>query len=334
MAITSLPDGRWKVDIEPIKGRRFRRILKTKADAKRFELVCKQKVTLEPEWSPRAKDLRKLSELIELWYDLHGHTLRDGVRRKTALMNMAARLKDPAAIKLTPAAYMNDRRKRSGSGITDKTLNNELTYIRAVYNELYALDQVKYENPLAKVKPLKLQQIELSWLTQDQIQELLDVIRSRSAGANPHLELIVLVCLATGARWSEAENLKPSSVRNRAVTFSNTKNGKVRTVPISQELEQRLIQHWKTYGPFTSSIGAFRRALEKTTIELPKGQAAHVLRHTFASHFMMNGGNILTLQKILGHSAVTVTMRYAHLSPDHLQDAVLFSPLGSDARTL
>jgi len=118
------------------------------------------------------------------------------------------------------------------------------------------------------------------------------------------------------------------------VTFSNTKNGKVRTVPISQELEQRLKQHWKEYGLFTSSIGAFRRALEKTTIELPKGQAAHVLRHTFASHFMMNGGNILTLQKILGHSAVTVTMRYAHLSPDHLQDAVLFSPLGSDVLTL
>jgi len=326
VAITSLPDGRWKVDIEPVKGRRFRRTLKTKADAKRFELVCRQKVLQDPEWSPRTKDHRKLSELVTLWYDLHGHTLRDGERRKRALLSMAVRLKDPIAVKLSPSAYMTDRRKRSDVGISDKTLNNELTYIRAVYNELYALDQVKYENPLAKVKPLKLQQIELSWLTQDQIQELLDAIRSRSTGANPHLELIVLVCLATGARWSEAQNLKPTSVRNGAVTFSNTKNGKVRTVPISQELKQRLKQHWKTYGPFTSSIGAFRRALEKTTIELPKGQAAHVLRHTFASHFMMNGGNILTLQKILGHSAVTVTMRYAHLSPDHLNDAVKFAP--------
>lgn len=124
-----------------------------------------------------------------------------------------------------------------------------------------------------------------------------------------------------------AENLKPSSIRNRAVTFSNTKNGKVRTVPISQELEQRLKQHWKEYGPFTSSIGAFRRALEKTTIELPKGQAAHVLRHTFASHFMMNSGNILTLQKILGHFAVTVTMRYAHLAPKHLEEAVKLAPV-------
>nr|WP_268807007.1 tyrosine-type recombinase/integrase [Halopseudomonas aestusnigri] len=71
---------------------------------------------------------------------------------------------------------------------------------------------------------------------------------------------------------------------------------------------------------------SFRRALARTTIKLPKGQAAHVLRHTFASHFMQNGGNILTLQKILGHSTVVVTMRYAHLAPEHLQDAVRLGP--------
>ena len=53
----------------------------------------------------------------------------------------------------------------------------------------------------------------------------------------------------------------------------------------------------------------------------------HVLRHTFASHFVMNGGNILVLQKILGHSTVTMTMRYSHLAPDHLQEAVELNPL-------
>ena len=44
----------------------------------------------------------------------------------------------------------------------------------------------------------------------------------------------------------------------------------------------------------------------------------HTLRHTFASHFIMAGGNILTLQKILGHSDVKVTLIYAHLAPDFL----------------
>jgi site-specific recombinase XerD len=44
----------------------------------------------------------------------------------------------------------------------------------------------------------------------------------------------------------------------------------------------------------------------------------HALRHTFASHFMMRGGNILTLQKLLGHATLEMTLIYAHLSPDHL----------------
>lgn len=57
--------------------------------------------------------------------------------------------------------------------------------------------------------------------------------------------------------------------------------------------------------------------------------AAHSLRHTFASHFIQNGGNILTLQKILGHSSLAMTMRYSHLAPDHLMDAVLLGPLAA-----
>jgi len=64
-------------------------------------------------------------------------------------------------------------------------------------------------------------------------------------------------------------------------------------------------------------------------IQLPTGQRTHVLRHTFASHFMMNGGNILVLQKILGHSTINMTMRYAHFAPDHLKDALRFNPLSN-----
>jgi site-specific recombinase XerD len=44
----------------------------------------------------------------------------------------------------------------------------------------------------------------------------------------------------------------------------------------------------------------------------------HDLRHTFASHFMMNGGNIYDLQKVLGHTKTEMTQIYAHLAPEHL----------------
>ncbi|UVO17473.1 phage integrase [Stutzerimonas stutzeri] len=252
--------------------------------------------------------------------NLHGHSLRDGLRRRKKLDALAKRLRDPIASRIDPQAYVHDRQ----AGASPKTLNNELGYLRAVYNELRGLAVIKYENPLALVKPLKIQERELSWLTNEQIAELLESIRNGCD--NPNVELVATICLATGARWSEAEKLQPGSIRNGVITFSRTKSGKVRSVPISPELEKKITKHWKRHGHFTPAITSFRRALARTTIRLPKGQAAHALRHTFASHFIQNGGNILTLQKILGHSSLAMTMRYAHLAPDHLRDAVRLGP--------
>ncbi len=58
-------------------------------------------------------------------------------------------------------------------------------------------------------------------------------------------------------------------------------------------------------------------ALKAADVHVPK-RPFHTLRHTFASHYMMSGGNILELQKLLGHASLAMTQIYAHLSPDHL----------------
>jgi site-specific recombinase XerD len=88
------------------------------------------------------------------------------------------------------------------------------------------------------------------------------------------------------------------------------------------ELEAKIVRHWREHGQPNSAITLFRRTLARATIQLPRGQAGHALRHTFASHFIQNGRNILTLQRILGHSSLVMTVRYAHLALGHLQDAV------------
>ncbi|MFN3305508.1 MAG: tyrosine-type recombinase/integrase, partial [Roseateles sp.] len=75
------------------------------------------------------------------------------------------------------------------------------------------------------------------------------------------------------------------------------------------------------------AYSAFRDAIARAGITLQDGQLTHVLRHTFASHFMMNGGNILVLQRNLGHANLTMTMRYEHLAPDHPQEVVNLNPL-------
>ncbi|MGL5224250.1 MAG: tyrosine-type recombinase/integrase [Aeromonas sp.] len=88
---------------------------------------------------------------------------------------------------------------------------------------------------------------------------------------------------------------------------------------------------WAIYDGklFPPCYDAFEYAAGNSGVTLREGQLSHVLRHTFASHFMMNGGNILVLQRILGHSSITMTMRYAHFAPDHLDDAVRLNPLAN-----
>jgi len=79
--------------------------------------------------------------------------------------------------------------------------------------------------------------------------------------------------------------------------------------------------------PFLPCDGALRHAIKRCQLRLPRGQKIHVLRHTFASHFVMNNGNLLTLQKILGHKTLAITLRYAHLAPEFLNSALLLNPI-------
>ena len=331
MAIEQLPDGRWKVDIEPIKGKRYRKTLKTKGEALRFEATCRTKCIETPDWSPKPKDRRKLSELCDRYYDLHGHTLADSASLKRVLAKIVADLGNPVGANFTADQYCDMRRIQLEAGVHSKTLNNRLGYIKAVFNELIRLDNIHFPNPLIKVRPLRLQERPLSFLTSEQITELLTALDSRPICV--HIGLIARICLVTGARWGEAQALTPDRVCNGAVTFANTKSRRTRTIPIDAAFEQSLIRHFKQHGPFTHCMRHFSRVIDSTSIELPAGQATHVLRHTFASHFVINGGNILTLQKILGHTSLAMTMRYAHLAPDHLRDALRFNPLVDTSST-
>ncbi|MGC6738824.1 tyrosine-type recombinase/integrase, partial [Escherichia coli] len=97
-----------------------------------------------------------------------------------------------------------------------------------------------------------------------------------------------------------------------------TKNGKVRIIPVSDEVVSE-IKTKKSGLLFDVNYEEYRKVLRSVKPDLPKGQAVHVLRHTFAAHFMINGGNILTLQRIMGHATIQQTMTYAHLAPDFLQ---------------
>jgi integrase len=336
MSIKKRTDGKWLVNVQPggRTGHQVKRVFDTQREAKEFETWAKAQHHQDPDWSPTKPDNRRLTELIKTWFDAHGVGLRAGKNTKARLLAMAQKMGDPPPNQVR-TRFDEYRQARIEEGKNLATINREHAYLRAVFNELKRLGQWTKDNPIRDVRQFKINERELSFLTLAQIAELFDELKNST---NPHAYLIAKIAISTGGRWGEVETLTKSQLQNLRIQFANTtKSGKARAVPISDELGQEIELHMsehptKTERIFESSYAAFLSALARTSIVLPDGQASHVLRHTFASHFMINGGNILTLQRVLGHASLVMTMRYAHLAPDHLQEVLTLNPIAQPKR--
>lgn len=329
MAIIRVANG-WRVDAQPggRKGKRIRKTFKLKADAVQFErsLLAGGVEALSPAPSP-GTDERRLSDLVKLWFDLHGVNLKASGDTYRRLLAMSEAMGNPLASEVNAGMFADYRAKRIGQGIKPNTLNRERSYLAAVFGELGRLGHWQGDSPLAKVRPVRISQPELSFLSLDELKLLFQALEQAK---NPDVALVVRLCLATGARWSEVCKLRPAHVRLNPglVTFHDTKSRKSRSVPVDEGLLREVFSRLEG-GSFKPCYGAFRSAVKRAGFDLPDGQLAHVLRHTFASHFVQVGGDLLTLQRILGHHSITVTMRYAHLAPDYLEQARKLNPLAS-----
>ncbi len=187
------------------------------------------------------------------------------------------------------------------------------------------------------------------WLkTAEQVRLVLDAARQEGQ----HVYVLYLTALMTGMREGELAGLRKDHVdiagRLITVEFSydnpTPKDDEVRHVPILDPLLP-VLKDWLTQqpGPFVfpnerggmlgESARVFQEVLHRVldAAGFPRERKGttkkgkilyrryitfHGFRHTFASRWMMNGGDLFLLQKILGHESVELTLRYSHLSPD------------------
>lgn len=320
MSIKKLDDGRFEVDVRPrgTSGRRIRRKFIKKSEAQAYERYVLTNFH-DKNWLDKPADQRLLSDLINLWWGYHGRNHNYGDSYKKRLEKINRDMGEPRVYMLTRNFLMKYRAVRLQSGVSPGTVNRDFCSISSMFSLLIEMEEFHHENPFHSVRKLKLENSEMSFLSDDEIQKLLSLLSDDD-------RKVVVLCLNTGARWGEASNLKAEHVISNRVTFVKTKTGPARTVPISQEVSDYIMTR-KSGKLFNTNYERVREVLRKVKPDLPKGQALHVLRHTFATHFMINGGNIITLQRILGHTTIEQTMTYAHFAPDYLTDAIRFNPM-------
>jgi integrase len=230
-------------------------------------------------------------------------------------------------------------RDRQARKFAPATVNGNLTCLSSAFS--YFVDRQWVErNPCSRVKPVENPETSYNWIhTREEITRLLVA----SAG---DLREMVALTLATGLRLDELLHLEWSDVDvgNRLITVhrgrqGTVKSGKLRHVPILDSVHAMLRQRSlrragaklvfpspprRTKGPRGTIVsGGVRtkpgvREIYKLALKragLDQTLRWHDLRHTMASHWMMDGGDIFKLSRILGHSNVTMTLRYAHLAP-------------------
>lgn len=210
---------------------------------------------------------------------------------------------------------------RKSYRVSNSTINRELTCLKRMYNLAIRWKKAK-RNPVNDIDFLREPPGRTRFLTSQEAQLLLDCC---SKSFYP----IVFTALNTGMRLSEILTLTWSgvhidSVISPFIELSQTKNNKKRAIPLNDEMIELLKgqkgKHEKfvfvgSHGkPVKSVRKPFQTALRKSGIV---DFRFHDLRHTFASHFVMQGGDLLTLKEILGHSSMEMVERYAHLAQAH-----------------
>ena len=165
------------------------------------------------------------------------------------------------------------------------------------------------------MKRYKTEQRRPRYLSKPEIHAVLDACRSH------RIYPMVLTAIYTGMRYGELTALKWQDIdlKNGTITVHKSKAGRFRVIPINKALRPALTPKNIPFEPMAGYTAI--RLLRAVTGQKDIGW--HTFRHTFASHLVMSGVDIVTVGKLLGHSRLETTMVYSHLSDDHVRESVV-----------
>lgn len=151
-------DGKYKLDIRPegTKAKRIIKLFKTKAEAVRYQFQLVSRLS-DTQAVQAIVDDRPLSELVIIWFDLHGKSLKSAVDTKNRLLKLSGQLGNPKARLINPESLAKYRKIRIDQGISASTLNRELITLKALFRELKRMTVIDYESSILTVRKLSKQ---------------------------------------------------------------------------------------------------------------------------------------------------------------------------------
>ena len=223
-------------------------------------------------------------------------------------------------------AEIESWRREKMSRCKPATINRDLSRLRHMLNIAVEWELLE-ESPMQGMKFLRENNARTRYLSVGECHRLIDSCMA------PHIRAIVTVALHTGMRLGEILNLRWQDLdfSSGFILVRDSKNGQARQVPMDSMIST-VLRSWPrlsdqdivftsvmTGGRIVDIRAGFLNSCKRAGIT---GLHFHDLRHTFASQFVMAGGDIYILKEILGHKSITNSQRYAHLSPTYKIKAI------------
>lgn len=210
-----------------------------------------------------------------------------------------------------------DRQK----GNKANSINNFLRHLKSVFNKAVEWGYLE-RNPFEKMKMARKSRSRPLFMTKEQISQFLETIEDNET------RLLATAYLATGRRRAELLQLKWEDIdlEKRVYKMHSTKVDLSTEYPINLVFLSALMQIPRR-GPYVFQrwrhADTITHLLKKHLVKAGFGHLrVHSLRHSFASVYLMSGGDLRSLMELLGHSQISTTMIYSHLTQKHLQSEV------------
>jgi site-specific recombinase XerD len=222
-----------------------------------------------------------------------------------------------------------------GKTCSKVTLQGDYTRLRCFFNFLYRSCIIP-TNPISAIEKPKAPKRLIKAFTQKDVRTILTSFDKNTFTGYRNYTVMCML-FGTGMRRSELVNLKIADIYLELDIIKVIGKGdKERNIPIGQVLKKVMMKYLKMRNDYMQakniyqspyfivtymgkkfspvSINVMFDSLKKSNLFDSKKVSPHIFRHTFAKFFLLNGGDVFTLQQILGHSDIDITRQYVYLN--------------------